>query len=151
MPDWLTQSGQCQTMANLGILACRLPLFPDCPIGCCSPYHRLQSTDCFTDSIHWPEGCTVPFWSGPFQNWPVPERSGSYEFKKLCVPEDLFHSVPELQLQLQLQLQLYLQLQLQLQLRLQLQLQLQDAPVRSSPVRSRVRSVPCQSMPFHCP
>ena len=54
MPDWLTQSGQCRTKANLGIMACRLPLFPDCPIGWCSPYYRLQSTDCFIDSIHWP-------------------------------------------------------------------------------------------------
>ena len=55
MPDWLMQSGQCRTMANLGILARRLPLFPDCLIGWCSPYYRLQSTDCSTDSIHCPE------------------------------------------------------------------------------------------------
>ena len=55
MPDWLAQSGQCRTMANSSILACRLPSFPDCPTGWCSPYYRLQSTDCSTDSIHWPE------------------------------------------------------------------------------------------------
>ena len=61
MPDWLTQSGQCRTMANLGILACRLPLFPDCPIGWCSPYYRLQSTDCFIDSIHWPDSIALDF------------------------------------------------------------------------------------------
>ena len=54
MPDWLTQCGQCRTNANLGILACRLTLFPDCSIGWYHPYYRLQSTDCFIDSIHWP-------------------------------------------------------------------------------------------------
>ena len=54
LPDWLTQSGQYRTMANLVILACRLFVFPDCPIGWCNPYYRLQFTDWFTDSSHWP-------------------------------------------------------------------------------------------------
>ena len=97
------------------------------------------------------QGCTVPVRSGPFQNWPVPERSGSYEFKKLYVPEDLFHSGPELQLQLQLQLQLYVHLQLQLQHATAAAAAAVagcPSPVQSGPFQSAVRSVSINAVPL---
>ena len=55
-------------------------LFPDCPIGWCSPYYRLQSTDCFTDSIHWPAQCHRRALAG-LPPWQAAGRPGSEDFK----------------------------------------------------------------------
>ena len=46
VPDWLTQSGHCRRMV------CRLPVFPDCPIGWCSLCFFLGSGPLPTDRLY---------------------------------------------------------------------------------------------------